>query len=152
MLLHHHPRCYPDRGGRRLTEILDRGGSEVEALLEQLSVRRDRPFGRLKMNVPMSFGEMFPQPIADYAAAYPDVVVEVDFDDKRVHLVEEGYDLVVRIGVLEDSGLFARRVGDCPIYLCATPDFVARHGHRKHQVTCQPCRPSSIQTHQAARP
>ena len=81
------------------------------------------------MNVPMSFGEMFlHKPIADYAAAYPDVVVEVDFGDKRFHLVEEGYDLIVRIGVLEDSGLFARRVGDCPIYLCVTPDFVARHG------------------------
>ena len=130
VLLHRTTRAVTlTEAGRRLTEILDRGGSEVDALLEQLSVGQDRPFGRLKMNVPMSFGEMFlHKPIADYAAAYPDVVVEVDFDDKRVHLVEEGYDLVVRIGVLEDSGLFARRVGDSPIYLCATPDFVARHG------------------------
>ena len=104
VLLHRTTRAVTlTEAGRRLTEILDRGGSEIGALLEQLSVGQDRPFGRLKMNVPMSFGEMFlHKPIADYAAAHPDVVVEVDFDDKRVHLVEEGYDLVVRIGVLED--------------------------------------------------
>ena len=123
--------------GRRLTEILDRGGSEVDSLLEQLPVGQDRPFGRLKMNVPMSFGKMFlHNPIADYAAAYPDVIVEVDFDDKRVHLYEEGYDLVVQIGVLEDSGLFARRVGDCPIYLCAkaacAPRGIGATGENKY--------------------
>lgn len=130
VLLHRTTRAVTlTEAGQRLTEILDRSGSEVDSLLEQLSLGQERPFGRLKMNVPMSFGEMFlHKPIADYAASYPDVVIDVDFDDKRVHLVEEGYDLVVRIGVLEDSGLYARRVGDCPIHLCATPAFAERHG------------------------
>ena len=129
VLLHRTTRAVTlTEAGQRLTEILDRSGGEVESLLEQLSLGQERPFGRLKMNVPMSFGEMFlHRPIADYAASYPDVIIDVDFDDKRVHLVEEGYDLVVRIGVLEDSGLYARRVGDCPIYLCATPAFAERH-------------------------
>ena len=83
----------------------------------------------MRLNVPMSFGELFlRKPIAEYALAYPDVVVDVDFEDRRVHLIEEGFDLVVRIGVLEDSGLIATRVGDCPLYLCASPQFVERHG------------------------
>ena len=68
------------------------------------------------------------KPIAEYALTYPDVVVDVNFEDRRVHLIEEGFDLVVRIGVLEDSGLIATRVGDCPLYLCASPQFVERHG------------------------
>ena len=56
----------------------------------------------MRLNVPMSFGELFlRKPIAEYALAYPDVVVDVDFEDRRVHLIEEGFDLVVRIGVLE---------------------------------------------------
>ena len=103
------------------------------------------------MNVPMSFGEMFlHKPIADYAA-YPDVVVEVDFDDKRVHLVEEGHDLV-RIGVLEDSACLRGGLVTAP-YICARRlILLCGMARRKHQVTCQPCRPSSIQTHQAARP
>ena len=54
----------------------------------------------------LSYGEQFLAPaIARYAALYPHVTVDVDFDDKRVHLIEEGYDVIVRIGALEDSGL-----------------------------------------------
>ena len=84
----------------------------------------ERPTGRLRLNVPMSFGELFlRKPIAEYALAYPDVVVDVDFEDRRVHLIEEGFDLVVRIGMLEDSGLIATRVEDCPLYLCASPNL-----------------------------
>ena len=76
----------------------------------------------------MSYGEQFLAPaIARYAALYPDVTVDVDFDDKRVHLIEEGYDVIVRIGALEDSGLIAKRISDFPILLCASPDFIATH-------------------------
>ena len=61
----------------------------------------------------MSYGEQYlAKPLAAFAACYPDVIVDVDFDDKRVHLIEEGYDLVVRIGVLEDSGLIAKRISE----------------------------------------
>ena len=125
-------------------------------MLEQLSVGQDRPFGRLKMNVPMSFGEMFlHKPIADYVAAYPDVVVEVDFDDKRVHLVEEGYDLIVRIGVLEDSGLLRDGLVTVPFipFICVRRRILSRAmACRYRQMTCQPCPPSSTQMHRAARP
>ena len=50
----------------------------------------------------MSFGEKFlAEPIAEFGKIYPDVTLEVEFDDKKVHLIEEGYDLVIRIGSLE---------------------------------------------------
>ena len=68
-----------------------------------------RPSGKLKINAPMAFGERFlVYPIAEYARLYPDVILDIEFDDKRVHLIEEGYDLVIRIGALEDSGLVAK--------------------------------------------
>jgi len=114
---------------QRLADLLGRGHDEFATLLDQLGDAQLRPSGRLRVNVPMSFGELFlRRPIAIYAKQYPDVVVDVDFDDRRVHLVEDGYDLVVRIGVLEDSGLIARRVGDCPLYMCAAPQLVAEKG------------------------
>ena len=114
--------------GRRLDALLAENTEQLAALLGDLSSEQERPTGRLRLNVPMSFGELFlRKPIADYALAHPDVIVDVDFEDRRVHLIEEGFDLVVRSGVLEDSGLIATRVGDCPLYLCASPDFVARH-------------------------
>ena len=122
-------RVVPTEAAQRLAEQLFRSDDEFDTLLDQLSDAQLSPSGRLRVNVPMSFGELFlRKPIAEYALAYPNVVVDVDFEDRRVHLIEEGFDLVVRIGVLEDSGLIATRVGDCPLYLCASPQFVERHG------------------------
>ena len=119
----------PTEAAQRLADLLVRGHDEFGTLLDELGDAQARPSGRLRVNVPMSFGELFlRRPIAIYARHYPDVIVDVDFDDRRVHLVEDGYDLVVRIGVLEDSGLIARRVGDCPLYICAAPQFVEDHG------------------------
>jgi len=123
-------RVVPTEAAQRLAEQLFRSDDEFDTLLDQLSDAQLSPSGRLRVNVPMSFGELFlRRPIAVYAKQYPEVVVDVDFDDRRVHLVEDGYDLVVRIGVLEDSGLIARRVGDCPLYLCASPELIASWGH-----------------------
>ena len=119
----------PTEAALRLDKLLGETSEQLDLLLAELSSEQERPTGRLRLNVPMSFGELFlRRAIADYAVAYPDVVVDVDFEDRRVHLIEEKFDLVVRIGVLDDSGLIARRVGDCPLYLCASPDFVTRHG------------------------
>ena len=59
---------------------------------------------------------------------YPDVLVDVDFDDKRVHLIEAGYDLVVRIGILENSSLIAKRISDFPLQLCAAPKLIEKLG------------------------
>ena len=122
-------RVVPTESGQKLANILIRNDDELGTVLDQMSAAQERPTGQLRVNVPMSFGELFLRgPIADFARDFPDVVVDVDFDDRRVHLVEDGYDLVVRIGVLEDSGLIARRVGDCPLFLCAAPDLIAQHG------------------------
>jgi DNA-binding transcriptional LysR family regulator len=119
----------PTEAAQRLADLLVRNHDEFGTLLDQLSDAQATPSGRLRVNVPMSFGELFlRRPIAIFARRYPDVTVDVDFDDRRVHLVEDGYDLVVRIGVLEDSGLIARRVGDCPLYMCAAPKLLEDHG------------------------
>ena len=115
--------------GKQLTECLDRSHDEMQSLLQQLSDHQERPSGKLKINAPMAFGERFlVSPIADYALLYPDVVVDVEFSDNRVHLVEEGYDLIIRIGKLEDSGLVAKRLSNFSSLLCASPAFLSRHG------------------------
>ena len=45
-----------------------------------------------------------------------------------VNMVEEGYDLIIRIGILEDSGLIAKKMGECPLYMCASKDFLDEYG------------------------
>lgn len=85
--------------------------------------------GQLRVNAPMSFGVRHLAPLlADYRAAHPDVAVELSLNDRRVDLVEEGYDLAIRIGVLEDSSLVARRLADCRMVVCAAPNYLARRG------------------------
>ena len=115
--------------GETLVEALNRSGNEVSAIIENLTNGLEHPSGRLKINAPMSFGEKFlVEKITQYAISYPDVTVDITFDDRRVHLVEEGYDLVIRIGALEDSGVIAKKLCDFPVSVCASPDFIRHHG------------------------
>ena len=77
----------------------------------------------------MVFCEQFlVDPIAEYANLYPKVVVDLDFNDKRVHLIEEGYDLVIRIEALKASGLTAKKLCDQNLYFCASQEFIEKHG------------------------
>lgn len=85
--------------------------------------------GRLRVNAPMSFGVRHLAPLlGDYRAAHPDVEVELSLNDRRVDLVEEGYDLAIRIGVLEDSSLVGRRLASCRMVVCAAPEYLASRG------------------------
>ena len=119
----------PTEAAMKLYDVVSSSQDYFNEVVEQLSQEQDTPSGRLRLNVPMSYGEQYlAKPLAAFAARYPDVIVDVDFDDKRVHLIEEGYDLVVRIGVLEDSGLIAKRISDFDVLLCASPSLIDARG------------------------
>jgi len=96
---------------------------------QQLHELKSCPTGTLKINAPMSFGKRYlVQPIAAFAKKYPNVAMEVDFDDRRIDVISEGYDVVVRIGTLEDSSLIARKIADFHLLLCASPEYITTHG------------------------
>lgn len=100
--------------------------AEVE---RELADCDSNPRGTLRINIPLSFGEAYLRaPIAAFARQYPDIRLEVSLDDRMVDVLGEGFDLVVRIGVMEDSTLMKRKLADCPILLCASPEYLARHG------------------------
>ncbi|WP_111414331.1 LysR family transcriptional regulator [Billgrantia lactosivorans] len=85
--------------------------------------------GRLRVNGPMSFGTRFLSPlIARFMVEHPALQVRLDLNDRRVDLLEEGYDLAIRIGELPDSSLVARRLARCRLLLCASPEYLARFG------------------------
>jgi DNA-binding transcriptional LysR family regulator len=100
--------------------------NEAEQQIQEL---KSCPTGKLKVNAPMSFGTQFlTHPIAAFAERYPEVELEIEFSDRWVDVVREGFDIVIRIGSLEDSTLIARKLAPCPIILCAGKKLIEKYG------------------------
>lgn len=95
--------------------------------------------GRLRLSVPLSFGVNTLAPLLlNFACAYPDIHLDVGFTDRSVSLVEEGFDLAVRVGTPDDSSLIGRRLCDMRVAVCATPGYLAEHG--RPEVPADLCR------------
>jgi len=134
-----------DRLGARLlnrttrdVSLTDTGRAYLErarALLEDFetlegSVRDETgPQGLLRISAPVAFGAKQLGPaLLDFAQAYPEVSLEVSYADRTVNLVDEGFDVAVRIGQLTDSSLIARKLAPASIVACASPAYLSEHG------------------------
>jgi len=85
--------------------------------------------GRLRVAAPLSFGLRHLGPaITDFMHLHPEVVFDLDFNDREVDLVQEGFDLAIRIAELQDSTLIARRLANVRLVLCASPAYLEEHG------------------------
>ena len=90
---------------------------------------QSEPRGRLRVSAPMSFGILHLGPIlAEFAREHPLVMLDLAFDDRYVNLVEEGFDVALRIGKLADSALVARKLAATRLVVCAAPSYLAEHG------------------------
>jgi DNA-binding transcriptional LysR family regulator len=103
--------------------------AEIEDAELEIARFQTEPRGTLRVSAPMSFsilhlGSLLPS----FIARYPGVSVELQLDDRQVDLVEEGYDVAIRVGRLQDSNLVARRLTPCRQVLCASPSYLAKHG------------------------
>lgn len=91
------------------------------------------PRGTLRVNAPMSFGLRHVAPrISEFLERYPELSVDLQLSDRTVDLVEEGYDMTVRVGRLPDSSLVARRLSPQRQVVCAAPSYLERHGRPRH--------------------
>lgn len=115
--------------GQRYLEACERILAEIEEADAAAAADRVEARGRLRLNVPLSFGvrEIAPA-LADFARHHPAVVVDLGLSDRYVDLVEEGWDLAVRIGRLADSSLVARRLAPCHLRVCAAPAYLEARG------------------------
>ena len=119
----------PTEAGRayydRLKPLLD----ELESL--DLAVRdiSREPRGRLRLSVPLTFGTLeLTAALNDFALRYPEIALDVSFSDRMVSLVDEGFDLAVRIGQPQDTSLIARKLTEVRPLVVASEDYLARHG------------------------
>lgn len=90
---------------------------------------QERPRGNLRLSVAGAFGEDFIAPAAAaFMAENPGLAVELDFSNRVVDLITEGYDLAIRAGRLKDSSLIARRICNRRLVTCASPKYLKRYG------------------------
>lgn len=103
--------------------------AEAEAAVDAVDHLAASVRGTLRVNAPMSFGATHLAPaLADFMPRCPELRVDLTLNDRRVDLVEEGYDLAVRIGTLADSSLVARRLAPNRTILVAAPAYLERRG------------------------
>ena len=89
--------------------------------------------GAIRLAAPLSFGlRHLSQALAGFLERHPAIELDLDLNDRNVNLVEEGFDMAVRIGELADSTLVARRLGTVRHVTCASPAYLQRHGEPRH--------------------
>ena len=115
--------------GRSYFERAQRILADLDEADRAVTEHGSSPRGKLKVSAPVSFGFLHLAPaLADFLALYPDVNLEISFNDRFVDLVIEGFDVALRIGVLEDSRLIARRLAPARIVVAGSPKYLAERG------------------------
>lgn len=116
---------YLDRCRRILADL-----AEAEA---EMTAQAAEVVGRLRVNVPVSFGQLHLAPLwPAFMSLHPQVELDITLSDRVVDLVDEGYDLAVRVARLEPSTLISRQLTSTRLVLCASPQYLQRQGRPEH--------------------
>ncbi|TPW30685.1 LysR family transcriptional regulator [Pararhizobium mangrovi] len=106
---------------------------EIDELADQVREGNSDLKGKLRISAPRTFVDAeIGRSLIDFADRHPDIVLAIHADDRFVDLVEEGFDVAIRISQLEDSGLIARKLAPFALRLCATPAILEQHGLPTH--------------------
>jgi DNA-binding transcriptional LysR family regulator len=101
--------------------------NEIKSAELELLGAVELPRGRLRVSLPLASGLLLPL-ICDFMEQYSDVELDLNFTNRNVDLIEEGFDLAIRVGALDDSRLMARRCTAFRLILVASPEYIARRG------------------------
>lgn len=126
--------------GQRYYDYVVQSLSLAQQGIDAVSELQGTPRGKLKITTPMTFGVLHVSPlIAEFLSLYPEIEIDLQLEDRMVDLVEEGFDLGIRIGHLPESNLIAKRLAPCLSVLCATQHYLDTHG--------TPSKPSDLADH-----
>ncbi len=115
--------------GKIYFESCARIAEEVEVATERVSQLQDEPQGTLKVAAPISLGNKFIVPLVRaFINRYTALNVELLLDDEVIDMVADNIDVSIRVGWLHDSNLIARKLGNWPRYLCASPGYLEQYG------------------------
>jgi DNA-binding transcriptional LysR family regulator len=102
---------------------------EFTEMVDSVTGEQSSPRGLLRISVPVTFGEMSLAPlIPKFLQQYPDIGVDLQLNDKMINMLEEGIDVVIRIGAVDDSSLIAKHIQTLPLVLCASANYIKQQG------------------------
>ncbi len=95
--------------------------------------------GKLRISAPVSFATLHLSGlISDFKKKYPSVGIDLQLNDRKVDVVEEGFDVVIRIGQLKSSSLYSKKLAPIRLVLCASPDYLEQNGTPAHPEELNP--------------
>ena len=101
----------------------------LDAAERAITNLQSKPQGKIKLTAPVTYGEKQILPLVnDFLKQYSDVEVSAYLSNQRVDLVEDGYDLAIRLGNLSDSSMMAKKLGERSNFVCASPLYLQKHG------------------------
>lgn len=119
--------------GREYLDDCRRILADVHSAESKLDQRRTAPAGKLSITAPVMFGRLHISPLLNqWLRQNPAMRAELTLNDRVVNMIEEGFDLALRIGHLTDTSLVARAIGTTPYLLCASPALIAQRGAPRH--------------------
>ena len=142
-----HGAAFFERCRQALAEI-----EEAELVLKDAQLK---PSGNLRIDMPVSFGRLKVLPLlGTFQAQYPDIKLRITFNNRYIDLVEEGVDISVRLGQLQDSSLIARRLTGTQFSVAGAPGYFAKHGKPKRidDLTAHNCLAFTYLETRLARP
>ena len=114
--------------GREYAATARRLLEELTDCEERLKSQNDVPEGRLKLNVPVSYGRLYIRPLLKaFCHRYPGIEIDINFDDGYVDIIEQGVDIAIRSGSVQDSQLIVRQLSPIDFILCAGQSYLERH-------------------------
>ncbi|WP_296062363.1 LysR family transcriptional regulator [uncultured Amphritea sp.] len=103
---------------------------ELEQCEQRLQQDNREPKGRIKVNLPVSYGRLYVMPLLQcFIQKYPEIELELSFNDSHVDMLEQGIDLTIRSGNLEDRRLVARKLSPVDFLICASPNYLTKNGY-----------------------
>ena len=121
---------------QRASQLLD----DLDDMESQLGDMQGQAQGLLRISAPVSFAtQHLAALLCDFQKAHPAVGIDVQLNDRKVDIVEEGFDVALRIGHLKSSSLIARKIAPVRLLMCASPQYLAQHG--------TPTSPDDLQQH-----
>ncbi|MBL4789525.1 MAG: LysR family transcriptional regulator [Kordiimonadaceae bacterium] len=113
---------------------------EAESALQTVNQMVESPRGLLRISVSVAVGHYLIAPyLGEFLKLYPDIEMQMDLNNRRVDMISEGYDIVVRVGDLDDSSLMSKKIGQARAHLVASPGYIEKSG--------MPAAPENLASH-----